>query len=301
MVLQLSVVGMAKARVLIKGNFAVERQNLSIVGFHQWVDLHERGIFLYVDFVQLLKDRHELRDIRLIEPGLVRHVARECVRHAVERREAPADKRMRTLLRELFDFHSAFFGQHGQVPALRAVEHNREVILLSDVSALGNHHLADNMPLDIEAQNLIRNGCCFFWTTRDLHAARFTASADLHLGLDDNELAARLHELCRGTLHFQRRGRHDAAQHGDSMRFEEVTSLVLVEIHNSSVHKFLEVCHASPILNFASIFCREIGKEVNLSRLPVLSTAHSTTPMPARFDRLTSYGTGHKSHVGTRL
>jgi hypothetical protein len=61
----------------------------------------------------------------------------------------------------------------------------------------------------------------------DLHAARLAAAADLDLGLDDRH-AAQL--LSRGT----RLGRGvggDAGEHGDPVLLEQITGLVLEEIH----------------------------------------------------------------------
>ncbi len=55
---------------------------------------------------------------------------------------------------DLFDLHAALDRAHGQVGAVGAIEKEGDVVLLRDVTGLGDQQLLDDVALDVEAKDV---------------------------------------------------------------------------------------------------------------------------------------------------
>ncbi len=55
---------------------------------------------------------------------------------------------------DLFDLHAALDRAHGQVGAVGTIEEERDVVLLRDVTGLGDQQLLDDVTLDVETKDV---------------------------------------------------------------------------------------------------------------------------------------------------
>ena len=146
---------------------------------------------------------------------------------ADDRVDLDAGERLGLLDRELLDLHAALDAGQRQVGAVGPVEEHREVELLRDAGAAGDHHAADDVALDVETEDRLRGRLRLIRVLRDLDAAGLAAASDLDLGLDDHHAA----ELLGCCAHLLRSIRDDARKNRNPVLFEQVSGLVLVKIH----------------------------------------------------------------------
>src|SRR5699024_6075248 len=139
--------------------------------------------------------------------------------------------RLGALFGELLDLHTALDAGHGQVAALRAVQQDREVVLLGDVRASGDHHPLHGMPLDVHAEDLARALGGLVGGLGQLHAAGLATATDLDLCLDDDHLAAVGHQALGRGPRLLWGGGDDAVQHRYPMLLEQISCLVLEQVH----------------------------------------------------------------------
>src|SRR6478609_9268832 len=142
-------------------------------------------------------------------------------------------QRLGALDGELLDLHAALLRAHREVGAVRAVEEDREVVLLVDLGALGDHHLVHGVALDVHAQDGAGVLLRLVRRLRHLDAAGLAAPAGLHLRLDDGDPAARGTDPVGGRTGLLGRRRDSPCEHGDTVLLEHVTGLVLEEIHEA--------------------------------------------------------------------
>ncbi len=231
LVLELLVAGLTEVGVGVEGDLAVQREDLVVGRTHQRVHLHQGGVLTDEDLPELL-DGHG---------GGVEHLGGQMTLlgdRAGERQVDTldgVDGHLRQALGlgrgDLFDLHAALDRAHRQVGAVGAVEQEGDVVLLGDVTGLGDEQLLDDVALDVEAEDVLRvregvvgGGCV-------LHAARLAASADLHLCLHHDRLADLLGDGL-GVLG----GVGDAAGRGGHVVLgEQFLRLVFEEIHGLTV------------------------------------------------------------------
>src|SRR5690606_26633797 len=158
---------------------------------------------------------------------------------ADERVDGDTSQRLGPLDRELLDLHAALDAAHREVAALGAVEEDREVVLLGDRGTLGDHHAVDGVALDVHAEDLGGPLAGLLGGAGDLDAARLAAATGLHLGLDDDHAAVGGEQLAGRGLRLLGGGDDDAAQHGDTVLLEDVTRLVLEQVHRSGLRRRL--------------------------------------------------------------
>ena len=108
------------------------------------------------------------------------------------------------------------------------VEQDREVVLLGDPRALGDHHPVDGVALDVHPEDLGRAVGGLLRVAGQLDAAGLAAAAGLDLGLDDDRPAA---ELLGGRAGLVRRRGDLGVQHRYAVRGEQIARLVLEQIH----------------------------------------------------------------------
>jgi hypothetical protein len=135
---------------------------------------------------------------------------------------------------DLLDLHAALGGEQEQRLLGPAIECDREVVLGGDVGGGLDPQPADDVPLDVQAQDVAGLLPGVVLVGRELHAAGLAATARQHLGLHDDRAA----ELgSRGPGLVGRRG-HAAVRDGDAEAGEELLALVLVEIQETTFRGF---------------------------------------------------------------
>src|SRR5699024_4546316 len=168
-------------------DLAVEGDDLAVTGLDQRVDLDEGRVLLAVGVPQLHQHGSDLRtglgvELRrgddLLGLGLV---------DADVGVDGDAGEGLGALDGELLDLHAALDGAHGQVVAVRTVQQQREVVLLGDVRAGGDHDAVHGVALDVHAEDLGGLLLRLLGGLGDLHAAGLAAATGLHLGLDDDD------------------------------------------------------------------------------------------------------------------
>ena len=79
---------------------------------------------------------------------------------------------------------------HREVRAVRTIEQNREVVLIGDVCACGDHDARDDVALDVEAEDRLGTPrMASSGVVRELDSAGLAATADLDLRFDDDDAA----------------------------------------------------------------------------------------------------------------
>ena len=170
---------------------------------------------------------------RLVEPGRVDDLAGLGVVDPDVGVDGDTGQGVGPLHGELLDLHAALLGAHGEVGAVGAVEEDREVVLLGDRRALGDHDAVHGVALDVHAEDLLTRRSRLVGRLRDLDAAGLAAAAGLHLRLDHDDAAAlRTDLLGRRTDRLGGVG-HDPGEHGNPVRLEHVPRLVLEQVHAS--------------------------------------------------------------------
>ncbi len=87
------------------------------------------------------------------------------------------------------------------------------------------------MALDVHAEDLAGLLGRVVRAAGELDATRLAAAADLDLRLDDHHTRLTAEELLRAGAGLLRGGGDDAAEHGNAVLLEDVTCLVLEQVH----------------------------------------------------------------------
>src|SRR5699024_4166308 len=110
--------------------------------------------------------------------------AREGQVHTDDRVHGHHGQTVRSLLGDLLDLDAALDRAHRQVATVRAVDHEGDVVLLSDVAGLGDQQLLHDVALDVQAEDVLGVPVRVFGGGRVLHAAELASAAHLDLSLD---------------------------------------------------------------------------------------------------------------------
>ena len=97
--------------------------------------------------------------------------------------------RVRVLLRDLLDLHTALRREHAEVELGGAVERERRVVLLGDVARLLDPDDLDGVALDVHAEDRLGMGTRLGGVGCELDAAGLAAAAHLHLRFDHDRVA----------------------------------------------------------------------------------------------------------------
>ncbi len=224
------VLAVPEAGVLVQGDLGIQRQHRAVGRLGQRVHLDQRGVLLREDLPQLDGDRDDLvphlrREVRGVNDlgglGLV-DPARGVDGH-LGQLVGPGGG-------DLLDVHPAGHRGHRQEGPVRPVEQVGEVVLLGDLRGLGHHHAVGDVPLDVEAQDVLGPRPGVLGAVGELHAAGLAAAAGLHLRLDHDgrgDLPGDGFRLLGGLG-------DPAGKHGNAVRGQHVTGLVLEEIHEQA-------------------------------------------------------------------
>src|SRR5256886_9846817 len=195
-------VRMAEEAAVVDGELRVERLHLTLRGDDQRVDLAEHRVELDERAIELLDDRRDLLLLgRILDAARVDEPARDPRLEALERIEVEPDQRVRALLRDLLDLDAALRREHEERLLCAAVEGDGEVVLARDVRRLLDPERADDVAVDVNAEDVARLRLGVGGIVRELHAAGLAAPPGQHLRLDDDragELLGRLARLLRG-------------------------------------------------------------------------------------------------------
>src|SRR5665647_2728200 len=231
LVLERLVVGVTEAGVVVERHLAVKGDDPAVGGPDQRVDLDQRRVLVAVDGPQLLHGLGDLALDVLVEVGRVDDLFGFGCVDAHDRVDGDTGECLGTLDGEHLDLHAALFAGHREVGAVGAVEQDREVVLLRDLRAGGDHHLVDRVALDVHTENLSGGLSRVLGRLGDLDPTGLATSTDLDLRLDDDHSAAvGADRLCRGAGFFNGLG-DGSSQHGHTVRFEHVARLVFEKIH----------------------------------------------------------------------
>ncbi|CCH78022.1 Predicted hydrolase or acyltransferase (modular protein) [Nostocoides japonicum T1-X7] len=230
-VLECRVVRVAEVGVAVEGHLAVEGDDVAALGLDEGVDLDERRVLTGIHVPESLQDRNDLAGRLGVEAGGVDDLLGLRGVDAGVGVDVDAGQRLGPLDGELLDLHAALLAAHREVGAVGAVEEEGEVVLLGDRGALGDHHPVDRVALDVHAEDLAGELLGLLGALGDLHAAGLAAATCLDLGLDDGDPAAlRTDRLGSGPGLGGCLG-DGSGEHGDPVLLEDVSGLVLVEIH----------------------------------------------------------------------
>ena len=128
---------------------------------------------------------------------------------------------------DLLDLHATGRAGDAQEGAVGAVQQIREVVLLLDVRRRGHHDLVDGVVLDVHAEDVPGTPLGLVHAVGQLDPAGLAPAADLHLCLDHHPAAESLGD--RAGLF--RSLRNPAVQHRQPVPGEQLTPLVLVQVH----------------------------------------------------------------------
>ena len=163
-------------------------------------------------------------------PGAVDQAARLVGLEAFERIDVEARERLGPVGGDLLDVDPALLREHEERLLLAPVERDREVVLLGDLRGLLDPELADDVAVDVQAEDRLGVLSGLVGRVGELDPAGLPAAAGQHLGLDD-DLAA---ELLGRRARLVRRRREPPLGDGDAEPLEELLALVLVEIHRAA-------------------------------------------------------------------
>ena len=214
---------LAERGVLIESDFSIERDDLTRLGENQWVYLHQGGIFFFEDFVKLHHDRSNLVNKLRGELCRDRDLLGLLQVDASNRVDLDAGQRVGALLSQLFNFHAALVAAQCEVGAVGAVQEHGEVKLLGNLGTGGHHHASNHVTFNVEAQNTLGRSLRLIRSFGDLHTTGLASATGLHLGFDDGDathVTCGLEDLIGGVGDL-------AGEHGNTVRFEHVSSLIL--------------------------------------------------------------------------
>ena len=231
LVLERLVVGVAEAGVLVQRHLAVQGHDVAGLGLDQRVDLDQRGVLVAVHLPQGHERGGQLGVVRLVEPGRGDDLARLVGVDADVGIDRDAGEGLRTLDGELFDLDATLLAAHREVGAVGPVEQDREVVLLGDLRALGDHHGAHRVALDVHAEDLAGELLGLLGGLGDLDTTSLATTTDLDLRLHDGHAAALGADLLGGRSGLLRGGGDGTGEHRNAVRLEHVSSLVFEQIH----------------------------------------------------------------------
>ena len=224
-------VGMLVERVVVDRELRVEGFHLAVRRHDQRVDLAEHRVGADEGVVEALDDAEDLLLLaRIVDPGSVDQAAGLVGLEALEGVDVQAGKRLGPVGGDLLDVDPALLREHEERLLLAPVERDREVVLVRDVGGLLDPELADDVAVDVQAEDRLGVLCSLVGRVGELDPAGFPTAAGQHLGLD-HDLTADL--LGRGAR-FVRGLREPPLGDGDAEPLEELLALVLVEVHRAA-------------------------------------------------------------------
>ena len=227
----LRVVRVTEDRVVVERDLGVERLHLAVLREDQRVDLGEVAVGLGVGVPQLQQDLHRAIaglgvEVGGVDPrrGTVAPTARRPGRRGCARSRPGSSSATCSISMPPCADSMPRCSLGG------AVERERCVVLARDVARLLDPEPADDVTLDVEAEDVLRVQADLLGAGRQLHPAGLAAPADEHLRLHDDRIAETLGRLDR----LVGRVRDLARRHRDAVAREQLLSLVFEQVHLGS-------------------------------------------------------------------
>ena len=221
-------VAVAEERVVVDRELRIEGAHLAVGRDDQRVDLAQHRVAVDERRVQPTDDLGDLLLLaRVLDAGAVNEPPRLPRLEPLVRIDVQPDERLGLRLSDLLDVDTALRREHQQRLLLAAVEGDREVVLARDVGRALDPELADDMAVDVEAEDVAGARFRFGRALGELDPAGLPAASRQHLGLDDDGLA----ELRGRGTRLLRARREPSLGDGDAVAAEELLALVLVQVH----------------------------------------------------------------------
>ena len=118
---------MAKDRVVVEVDLAVERRELAVLCGDEGIDLHQQAVGLEERLVHAHHEAHGLGDLRTFEAELERQPACLVCGEADRGIDHLLEDRVGILVRDLLDLHTAGLRGHKHDLAAGPVKHDAEV------------------------------------------------------------------------------------------------------------------------------------------------------------------------------
>src|SRR5262249_3699365 len=136
--------------------------------------------------VELLDDRRDLLLLgRIPDPSSVDESSRDPRLETLERVDVEANERVRILLGDLLDLDAALRREHEERLLRTPVEGDGEVVLARDVGRLLDPERPDDVPSDVEPEDVARLRLSVGRILGELDATGLAPAAGQHLRLDD--------------------------------------------------------------------------------------------------------------------
>ncbi len=183
------VLGVAVERVAVERDLRVKRLDFTLRRDDQRVDLGQRGVLLQPDLVQRDERVGDTVDHVRVGAAVAGDLRGLLVGEPLQRVDVMADQLLGRLLGDLFDVDAALGAEHHERLLGRAVEQHRGVVLGGDVRGVLDPQRADDVSLDVHAEDVAGVLARLGFVGCELHAAGLAAAADQHLRLDDDRVA----------------------------------------------------------------------------------------------------------------
>ena len=119
---------MAVERVIIKVDLCVQTQKLSILRFHQRIDLHQRAVLFQIQPDERVQKRLKLRTQHLRKANAVSSVHNLIGLEPHDGRNRNLDNCLRRSLRGLLNLRAACAGRHNHKSCPVHIAGNREIV-----------------------------------------------------------------------------------------------------------------------------------------------------------------------------
>ena len=186
---------MTEGGVLVQRHLGVERVHVVLRRQDQRVDLGEVAVALGVALVEVDEQFGGLFARDLVEFGVGDPTSRGLEVEPANRVDREEGDRVGVLLGDDLDLDAALGAQHAEVRLVLAVQRERGVVLLGDVARALDPESVHDVTFYIQSEDVAGVQSQFVDVVGQLHAAGLAATADLHLGLDDDGIADALGDL----------------------------------------------------------------------------------------------------------
>ena len=179
---------LAEQRVAVSAQFAVEADQVALLGDHQRVDLDQRQVALKENGRQTHENLGELLNLFTFQTQFERQFT-TLVRHRARQRiDGDLVDQVRGLFRHFLDFHAAFGRRHEHHATGATVNNRAQVQLFVNIGRRFNQDLVNRLAVRIclighqtFAQPVLGKCADLFFALNYFHTARFAAATSVNL------------------------------------------------------------------------------------------------------------------------
>ena len=234
------VVHGAQLRLTVQGvavdvDLGIQAVQVAVFLDHQRVHFQQGQVVVLEQLRQADEDMGELLDLVALQAQLEGQLAALVRLRADQRVDGSLEDLLGSVVGDLLDVHATFGGSHEHDAAAGTIDDGAEVQLLVDVGAGLHQDLADRLAVGVGlvghqvlAQPLLGERLGVLFALHQLHTARFTAAAGVHLSFDDPLAAA---DLVAGFCGLFGGVYGKALGYRQAVFSEQLLTLIFVEIH----------------------------------------------------------------------